>query len=283
MADAIITKAVAESFPIGFEVQPPDLEVGQTISSCTAAVLPSGLTLSGAVTIDGDEVSQLIAGGTAGVDYTVTFTVNTSAPATFLYTYLVQVGADTVSLVTRASFKSYAGLTLTDHDTEIDLIIESVSKEFARYLGVSTLKAATSTNLYIDGNGKRFLPLPGWPAASLGSVYEDDTLLVEGLDEDFVLKSSDSGAWLEKVNCDGYWSPGVKTIKLSTVILGFSVVPSDLQLACMKQAGVEYQRMFIKTWGESSRSRGDSSASYLAPGLLPDVKAVLDRYRMVHI
>ena len=83
----VIEKAVAEAFPVGLTYVSPDLATAETIASATVAVTPSGLTL-GAVTIStttlaSDTVSAPASGGTAGVEYTVLFTVVTSGGKTF--------------------------------------------------------------------------------------------------------------------------------------------------------------------------------------------------------
>ena len=57
----------------------PEIIAGATISSCTiSASTPSGVTNSSQVT-GTYKVSALFAGGTAGTDYTITFTATLSA------------------------------------------------------------------------------------------------------------------------------------------------------------------------------------------------------------
>ena len=89
--EGTITKQVGEKFAIGFNLKSPDLESGETISSCTAAVSPAGLTLTGAVVIDGSEVAQMIESGTTATEYVVTFTITTSAGHIYLPEYLVKI------------------------------------------------------------------------------------------------------------------------------------------------------------------------------------------------
>lgn len=62
------------------------------------------------------------------------------------------------------------------------------------------------------------------------------------------------------------------------------LIPKDLQLACMQQCAVEFQRLTKKEWGETSRSFPDGSVSTsIEENLLSYVKEVLDRYRRVVI
>jgi hypothetical protein len=83
MSLPLVYKKVAEKFEVGFYFSPPDLASGETISTCTAAVLPTGLTLTGSCVISGSQVTQIISGGTAGVEYVLTFTITTSAGRIF--------------------------------------------------------------------------------------------------------------------------------------------------------------------------------------------------------
>jgi hypothetical protein len=180
------------------------------------------------------------------------------------------------ALVTLDDAKTFLQKT-TDKDVGIlELLINGVSQEFDRFCG-RILKQATTTALYLDGNGEKILDLPNWPAADLGTVTEDGTLLTEGDDDDYILYSSDDSAYLYRVS--GVWMKKRKSVLISTADLGFSPIPADIQLACLKQCAKEFQTMALKGWGETSRSGGDGSVSVVEPGLLKDVEAVLRRYR----
>lgn len=61
-------------------------------------------------------------------------------------------------------------------------------------------------------------------------------------------------------------------------------VPRDLELACMQQVAVEFQRQQKDEWGETSRSFPDGSVTTMSEEeLLPYVKRVLEKYRRVSI
>lgn len=61
-------------------------------------------------------------------------------------------------------------------------------------------------------------------------------------------------------------------------------VPKDLELACMQQVAVEFQRQQKKEWGETSRGFPDGSVTTMVEEeLLPYVKKVLEKYRRVSI
>lgn len=61
-------------------------------------------------------------------------------------------------------------------------------------------------------------------------------------------------------------------------------IPKDLELACMQQVAVEFQRQQKKEWGETSRSFADGSVSITTEEeLLPYVAKVLKKYRRTSI
>jgi hypothetical protein len=194
------------------------------------------------------------------------------------------------ALVSLEDLRTYLCEKTTEFETLMELIINGVSAEFDRYTG-RTLKQATYTNLYLDGNGQDILNLPNWPAASLGTVTEDGTALTEGLDYDFVLYTSNEDAYLQKIQSTwpeldeetAVWLAGPKTILISTVALGYATVPGDLLMACLKQCAREYQTAKQKAWGETNRSVADGSVGLVAPGLLPDVEKVLKGYRRLKV
>lgn len=275
------------SLPIGAKVpleitwKNDDLPTGVTISSATKAVTPAtGLTVTNpAVNSAQDGVSVFATAETAGT-YAVIITATRSDTGILIALWHVTVVAATKS----TALASNALVTVEDlarvmgEDVQVglaEMVINSVSQEFERYIG-RVIKQVTHTALYLDGAGSKYLNFPTWPAASLGTVTEDGTLLTEGADEDYLLYTSDDSAYLYKVS--GVWLKGPKTVLISTVALGYATVPADLQMACLKQAAVEYQKTRLKGWNETSRSIEGGSVSLVDPGLLPDVVAVLKRY-----
>ena len=181
------------------------------------------------------------------------------------------------ALITVDDFRSYYKTSSADSEHLVEILINGVSQEFDRFCA-RVLKQATYVNLYLDGNGEKTLELPSCPAASLGTVTEDGTLLTESLTGDFVLYTSDQDAYLYRVS--GKWLDGPRTELISTIKLGYAAIPGDIILACLKQSAKEYQTMKLQEWGETSRSTGGGgSVSLVEPGLLPDVEAVLKRYR----
>lgn len=205
------------------------------------------------------------------------------------------------SLITLAQLKVYlgSGFEGNQNDALLELLIDNVSVEFDRFLG-RTLAKTTYTAIYLDGNGEDTLSLPNWPVVSVTSLYEDDTLLTSGLDYDYVLYTSESDAYLRKVNATwpgmtawgtSTWLKGPKTIKLTytagyvvqgaTPGAGETALPADIKLACMIQVAREWKKTQGAEWGESSRTFKDGSTTRIERGLLQDVEEILVRYRRV--
>ena len=84
-----VNKGTGETFYVGFTYSAPDLDTGETITTATVAAT-TGITV-GATVIDGAEVTAPVSGGTANTNYTVTFTVTTSAGNIFVDSLLVRV------------------------------------------------------------------------------------------------------------------------------------------------------------------------------------------------
>lgn len=130
-----------------------------------------------------------------------------------------------------------------------------------------------------------------------------DTLIgnTSGAEGEIILLTLDTGTWAGgdaagnvqfssvEEGDDGYFEDN-ETIKIGgngaadvmTVNEPYEIirVPKDLELACMQQVAMEFQRQQQKSWGEVSRSFGDGSVTTMTEEeLLPYVKMVLNRYR----
>jgi len=82
----VIEKSSTGEFPIGLQYYPPDVEVGEVISSVTATVSPlvSGTGLIIGTPGKSDKgVYVKVSGGTVDVDYIVQFKVTTSSGKIF--------------------------------------------------------------------------------------------------------------------------------------------------------------------------------------------------------
>lgn len=262
------------------------------------------------------------------------------------------------ALIISADQKTYIGESTATYDDLLKLLINSISTLFDEFTS-RNLREQTEATRYLDGNGEKTIDLPNYPVASIASVTEDDIVLTEGTDEDYILYGDDG--YLYKVN--GNWTTARKGILLTTLKAGYklkeliyfdsgseepaiadtlvgatsaaegvvekivvtggtwaggdaegwiefsfvtgtfqdneninidggssnvmtvnhpetpTMIPKDLQLACMKQVAHEFQQYKNKTWGEMSRSAEDGSISIISEeNLLPSVKETLQRY-----
>ena len=180
---------------------------------------------------------------------------------------------DDNALITTEDLKAYLDMKDSTQDKLLEILINAISTLFDQYTS-RNLKEATYTDLYLDGNGEEIMYLPDWPIGSITSIAEDSVALTEGEDNDYYLYADEG--YLVRISA--VWLKGYKTIKI-TYKAGYLTVPKDLQLACMEQVAYEWQRQKNRTWGESSKSKGDFNISYIKDDLLSQVKKVLDSYR----
>lgn len=283
------------TIPVGGKAQPAfvwkgdDLPTSVTILSATKTVSPAaGLTVTDPVVNSAsDGVSIWATGVTAGTYTVVIIATRSDGGLNVALAFITVTAASKATSLASNALIAVADLARVlgeDVSTGLaEMVINSVSQEFDRYVG-RVLKQTAYTNLYLDGNGLRYLNLPSWPVATspaMGALTEDGVTLTEGVDSDYILYTSDYEGYMERVG--GVWLKGSKTIKIASVSLGYATVPADLVLACAKQSAVEYQKAKLKGWNEMSRSIEGGSVSFVEPGLMPDVVEVLKRYRRLAV
>jgi hypothetical protein len=192
---------------------------------------------------------------------------------------------DDNALITLANLKVYLNIDSnnTDYDSALQQIINSVSTLMETEMD-RKLVYATYTDEYLDGSGMQELYLPQWPVVSVTSIEEDETELTEGEDEDFTVYEG----YLRKVY--GTWARGRRNIK-TTFIAGYWVsseeddadeMPKDIQLACMKQCGIEWKRAKSEDWDLTSKTFPDGSVARNITNLHPQVEKICQKYaRMI--
>jgi len=199
------------------------------------------------------------------------------------------------SLVTLDQLKAYLGpgFSGNQNDALLELLVDSVTVMFESHL-VRTLAKTVYTNAYFDGSGRPTLWLPNGPVSNLASLYEDDVLLTEGIDEDFILYPGEAPSYLARLEkTSGVWLKGPKTVKATltagfvvqgaTVGVGETALPSDLRLAFSIQTAREWKKTQGSEWGESSRTFPDGSTTRIERGLLREVEEILAKYRSFRI
>lgn len=192
------------------------------------------------------------------------------------------------ALTSLAQVKQYLGLSATTHDALLEGLIEAVSAQFNAFCGrklmardyshLSESPTYDPDNALLSGSGYPELLLPQYPVISL------TTMVVEGRS---ISASTGGGVgWL--------LDSGAGVLSLIGMIFprgghnvglvyraGFGTAPPDLAQAAVEQSAVRFQESAAGQGrlGVSARTLADGSVSYHSGALLPQVKAVLERYR----
>jgi hypothetical protein len=186
------------------------------------------------------------------------------------------MSAEEQALITLEALKDFLKEDGTDHDKVLGVFINSVSEEFEGYLE-RTLNKTLYTDLYFDGDGEVEYFLPNWPVSGTFTITEDDVVLTEGIDDDFMLYAEKG-----KIVRNGVWLKGYKTLKV-TYTAGYETIPKDIQLACMKWCAWEFQQHKQKRWGETSRTDPDagSVSTFRESEVWKEINRVIKKYRRV--
>lgn len=199
--------------------------------------------------------------------------------------YYVQVIQDAAGITPSGAFltsvanlKESLGITEASQDVYLLNLIARATQTIERMVG-RELVSATYTE-YFDG-GDRSLLLRRGPIQSVTSVnlVTYDTDGAETLDVQaggsFFAYGLDSEAWRLRGRLEwntGRWSFGQRLWKV-VYVAGFSVVPYDLEQACLEVATWFYNQR--KDVGNEGRSVGAESISFRPPG---DMREKLDNF-----
>ncbi|MCB2225709.1 MAG: phage gp6-like head-tail connector protein [Desulfarculaceae bacterium] len=191
------------------------------------------------------------------------------------------------ALTTLAELKEYLAIAATEHDGLLERLIEAVSAQFNAYTGrklrardysyQSEDAAFDPDNALLSGAGYAELLLPQYPVISLSSlVLEGRAIAPASGGVGWVL---DAGAGVLTL-LDRVFPRGAHNVGL-IYRAGFATTPPDLAQAAIEQAATRFQESGAGhgRLGMSARTLADGSVSYHAGALMPQVKAVLDRYR----
>lgn len=158
-------------------------------------------------------------------------------------------------LVTATEYKTYAGISGSDLDTVIGVMIDIASVQIRRYCGrnlTTGFESASRTEVY-DGNGYKELQLTEWPVTSITSVTQvlDDgstsalastNYRVEGATGRLVRLAARTGrfatsTWGEVSSPGWGWEPGWDDGFQNWSVVytgGYSTIPDDLKFACYR-------------------------------------------------
>lgn len=181
-------------------------------------------------------------------------------------------------LTTKAEYKAYAGLTSTNHDQEIDILIPKVSEFVKTYCRRRFLDYVSEAKTEIFNGGHEFFILAETPviqildvefSADYGQTY---TSLAEYqdwvLDDDVIVNIKSAGAWPQQLR--GY---------RVQYFAGYETVPDDLKLAVMDL--ITYYRQNDAAV-HSPKAPGTNSVQieYISTNKLPaHIRRVLDFYQ----
>lgn len=158
-------------------------------------------------------------------------------------------------LVTTAEYKAINGITTSDLDTVIGLMIDSASTMIRRYCGrdlTTGFEGASRTQVY-DGNGYKELQLTEWPVTSITSVtlVQDDGSTSALTATDYRVEGATgrlrrlgaatgrfaSSTWGEVTTPGWGWEPGWDDGFQNWSVVytgGYSTIPDDLKWACYR-------------------------------------------------
>ncbi len=170
-------------------------------------------------------------------------------------------------------------LTQSLHDGLLEMLINGVSAMFEVYCR-RVFQQASFTE-YHNGRGKVVLfvgnpPIASSPAVEiwddLERVWGSGTLIDPSqytIDESEMFIQMD-GRTLK----DGY-----KNVKI-TYTGGYLTIPGDLELACIEQVALKFREATEKNLGVTARGFADGSVSFNWREILPQIKMILDGYRI---
>lgn len=184
-----------------------------------------------------------------------------------------------LSLVTKAEFKAYAGITSTTQDEKIDIIIPKVSELVKSICGRTFVDYVNDTKTEIYDGGTNYHTLLEFPVLAVSSVeYSSDfgktyTTLEEYTD--YVVNARSST--IESVS--GKEFPLKTNSFRITYTAGYEVLPQDLKLAVLDLVSY-YLRNDMAV--HSNRAPGANSVQieYVTTTALPaHIARVLDLYK----
>lgn len=179
--------------------------------------------------------------------------------------------------------KLYLAKASDGDDPLLEGLIEAVSAQFNGFTG-RKLRARdydhdpASANYapddaVLDGNGHAAIVLPQYPLVSIAELRLDGVVLPA---DSYVL---DRAAGVVRLT-SGLFGRGAANLRLR-YRAGFEVIPADLAQAAVEQTATRFQQSYAGQGrlGVAARTMADGTVSYHDGALLPQIKAVLQRYK----
>jgi len=196
----------------------------------------------------------------------------------------------TYALTTLANLKAFLGISVSTNDTLLENCIDRTTKLFEQetrrklkareYTYDSDSGDYDSDNAVLNGNSRDRIALPQYPVNSITTLRINETAIDE--------RSSIYGCgWVLEDKAAGIltlvcyvFTGGLKNIELA-FNAGFSVVPEDLENACIEQAAWAFRQSSPggNLLGIANKALADGSISYMTKDLLPGVRKTLEWYK----
>lgn len=183
-----------------------------------------------------------------------------------------------MALVSLSNFKSYIGVSGSDSDDVLNIILDWASSMVESYIG-RTLASATYTYLH-NWDGQVRIVLEQYPVSSITSVdYNTGTIetpVWETVDENKY--SLDTEEWQINFTMPlNRWFNNYKVV----YVAGYDTIPNDIQLAVMK--------LWARYWntrssdGISSETVNADTLAYDTSMIPNDILVVLDSYKDINV
>lgn len=173
-------------------------------------------------------------------------------------------------------------MTVETYDARIEMFISQVCDQFNRY--TKRLLVARDLTDYYTGDGTNVLYLDQYPVNSITSLhidaeraYGDSTLIAAA---DYALYTKSGQITLDSST----FSSSAKAVKVvynaGYTLTDTATLPLDLKQAALNQIKYYFNRWKHNREGVSSLNfQGESEGRVTTDELLPDVQAILNRYR----
>jgi uncharacterized phiE125 gp8 family phage protein len=186
--------------------------------------------------------------------------------------------AASTDLTTRDDLKRYLGIDAgdTSQDDLLDDLIDYASERIETHC--RRRFASEELTEYLDGPGTTELVLSRRPVSVLSSVRVDADrgfAAETEVDSSELVLRADAGV-AERVGA--IFPAGARNVRVEYTA-GYSTVPDDLALACVKLAAAWYAHARAGADGVTREALGDHSATFSASALPADVEAMLEPYR----
>lgn len=182
-----------------------------------------------------------------------------------------------MDLTTTAKLKIYLGIAETD-TSEDDLLAQLIAQNSKRIEAYCQRHFASSTLTDdFNGTGTNSLVLATRPLTQLTSVKIDCARSFPAESEiDTEELSLDSEAGII-TRIDNIFPRGVRNVRV-VYVAGFSTVPDDINLACIKLAAASYAHAKSGADGIKSERIGEYSVEYEREDISPEVEGILESY-----